>query len=204
LRVTESLPVTAYVECLAGTSGVVTTGSYSVGATLAPTNTGVASAGCKWTQGEILVGYGFDIDGAGLELYRITPVWDVEVSPFDATLLFGAINRDSVEHVLHGYAYCLTNVAAMPSYLPTVGKYAIPGGQSGSTVGSCATGYGTVIGGGMNYYDAATNVVGGLSYVGNPFSMKMAPTGWRADFYAESTFGHVSIGGDVTNMCLLF
>jgi hypothetical protein len=196
LRVTKNIPVTAYVECLAGTSGVVTTGTLSPSATLNPAQSLIEQTGCNPLTDGLTVGYGFDIDGAGVELYGISPLY--ESTPVDVELDIYAINHDSVAHVLHGYSYCLANVAASPDYLFTP-ETAINAGASGSSVASCLPGE-TVVGGGVHYL----HVENSRSYVGNLFSMKVTPTGWRADVYAESNSGVASVAESASSMCLSF
>jgi hypothetical protein len=202
LRVTESIPVTAYVECLAGTSGVVTTAALSPSATLNPAESKIVVTRCNILSEGHTVGFGFQIDGAGVELYGIDPAYESS-SANDVELDFYAMNRDSVTHVLHGYAYCLTNVAAEQGYAGSSG-IAVNAGASGSSVVSCPISGETVVGGGVFYHEPGIGTIHGLSSVGNLFSMKMTPTGWRADVYAESNSGVVSVTVSASSMCLRF
>jgi hypothetical protein len=132
---------------------VVTTGTLSPSATLGSAESKIVVAGCNILREGHTVGFGFDVDGAGVELYGIVPAFE-STPPDDVELDFHAISRDSVAHVFHAYAYCLTNVDASQDYFGA-SELPINVSESGDSVAGCLSGE-TVVGGGCFITNRAT------------------------------------------------
>jgi hypothetical protein len=196
LRVSQTLPVTAYVECLAGASGAVVTQRaqtqdagperiVAVAAHCAPAASGAPA--------EIAVGFGFDFSASPttLEFMGDTPAsalgieysWSIQVA-----------NHESGAQPVSAFVECLSNLNASARYMTTRGP-SVPGGAAVDVQQACPSET-VVIGGGVMYHYA---ILGG----GDIYRQHASANGWQGSLYASTGSSPLDITG-VYVACLKF
>lgn len=188
LRITQTITVTTYVECLAGAVGAVVTRrafSPSVPAASANLLPGFCNAN------EIPVGSGFDLSSSPATL----EFQGSEDATFEQGVWwqFHVVNRDSMSHTITIYVRCLSHVSASVSFPASHGPSVAPGTTASFQL-ACPSG--TAVTGGGASYDA------GMHGIGTLYLQHAAPNGWQGAAYASTS--SVPLTTAVAAVCLSF
>lgn len=188
LRVSQPLPVTAYIECLAGTPEAVVTQLTATDATMPER---VVSLGSTCALGQSAVGFGFDLSDspANLEFMGDSPStafgiysWAIEVE-----------NHDTVAHHVTATTQCLANVKTIATY-PALNGPQVRNAQTADMQQSCPSGQ-AVAGGGISYH---YSILG----AGNLYRQHASSNGWQGSLYASK--GSSPLDDSVIAACLSF
>lgn len=195
LRVSQTLPVTAYVECLAGAPGAVVTQRVQT-QEAGPERIDAVSPDCtpaaSNAPAEIAVGFGFDFSAspATLEFMGDAPSsilglysWSIEVA-----------NHDSAASPVSAFVECLSSLKASANYLATPGP-SVSGGAAIHIQQTCPSAT-AVVGGGVEYHYA---ILGS----GNVYSQHASSSGWQSSLYASMGSSPLGVIG-VYAACLKF
>jgi hypothetical protein len=194
--------VTAYVECLSGAAGAVVTqhaNTINVGATPASTlNTQLGGYSGFCGQGEVLVGFGFDLGAATANL-ELEGNWPRDDAFPAAQWVFSVRNNDTVGHTFTYSVECLSNVGVSASYPRQDGNPAYAS-TAANAVASCSS-TAAVAGGGFKY----TRNSPGNQYLGNPYLLHAASAaGWQSNVYVVSGYGLYYVTSLAVAVCLSF
>lgn len=196
LSVSQTLPVTAYVECLAGAPGAVVTQRAQT-EDVGPERIVAMAANCasaaNGAPAEIAVGFGFDFSASPTTLefmgdgpdsaLGIEYSWSIEVA-----------NHENAAQPVSAFVECLSNLNASVSYPETRGP-SVPGGAAVDAQQACPSGM-VVVGGGVLYL---YTILGG----GDIYRQHASANGWRSSLYASTGSSPLDITG-VYAACLKF
>lgn len=189
LIVSKPLPVTAYVECLAGVPDAVVT-QHMATRDLMPEQ--VEGLGPACATGQSAAGFGFDFSDspANLELMGDYPgnvlgvvSWTIEGE-----------NHDSQAHSVSAYAQCLSSAKTSVTYPPPLSGPRVSGGTAVDLQQNCPGEQG-VAGGGIAYH---YSILG----AGNMYRQHASSSGWQGSLYASK--GSSSLDDKVFLACLSF
>lgn len=188
LLASQSLPVTAYVECLAGVPDAVVT---QLTATISVLPENVNDLGSNCVTGQSAVGFGFDLSEspADLEFMGDSPgtafgvdAWGISVE-----------NHDTEAHPVSAYTQCLANVKTIATY-PALNGPQVRNAQTADMQQSCPSGQ-AVAGGGISYH---YSILG----AGNLYRQHASSNGWQGSLYASK--GSSPLDDSVIAACLSF
>jgi hypothetical protein len=188
LLVSAPLPVTAYVECLAGAPEAVVA-QLSDTRDVMPER--VEHLGAQCTAGQSAVGFGFDLSDspADIEFMGDTPgivlgigAWGIAVE-----------DHDTLVHQVTATTQCLGGAKAIAAY-PSLSGPQVRNAQTADVQQTCPSGQ-VVAGGGISYQ---YSILG----AGNVYRQHASANGWQGSLYASK--GSSPLDDKVIAACLSF